>query len=419
MTGPLSGYRVLEIGHYIAGPHAAQMMSDQGAEVIKVEPLSGDPSRNSLAVGQAKDSMLFATHNRGKRSIALDLRASDAALALDPLLIWADVVITNYTRDVPDRLGFGYDHLKSLNPRAVMVHITGYDAHGPWRDYAAFDGTIIAMSGLAEMTGHDDGPPLLSQVLFADHSTGAHAAFAAAAALAERERTGTGRLIEMNMLDVMTSYLGHQMAMMDLWDLEPTRSSTRRGTRFVHLFPTREGSLFVAAISVAMWRGFSEFVGHPEWAPKGMTDVPDFLADDALRQAAIEAGTTALSGMTAHEAMDALQHKGVTCGVMRTARQVFDEERANQTGLVRSVSYPDGTTVAVPGPAIRAGHEPSAQVPSLGHHGASLLREFGLEPELVERLVTSGVLAFPRTDPARIGTVEPLPEHLKHLVRAR
>ena len=414
MSGPLAGVRVLEIGHYIAGPHAAQMLGDQGAEVIKVEPLTGDPARKSLPVGQVGDSMVFACHNRGKRSVAIDLRSPHAQELLDQLLLWADIVITNYTRGVPDRLGFGFAHLSALNPRAVMVHITGFDQHGPWADYAAFDGSIIAMSGLAEMTGHEDGPPLLSQILFADHSVGAHAAFAAATALAARERTGRGRLIEMNMLDVMTTYLGHQIPMMQAWNIDPTRSATRAGTRFVHLFPTREGKLFVAAITIGMWRGFARFVGHPEWAPRDLADVPDFLADGALKAAAIAAGEAKVGGMTAHEAMAALQALGVTCGVMRSARQVYDEELAKESGAIHQVTYPDGTQVAVPGPAVPSGKAPASLVPSLGTDSVTVLESLGVDAARLAELVDNGVVAVPFVDPVRTGWVEPPPPHLHH-----
>lgn len=418
MTGPLDGIHVLEIGHYIAGPHAAQMLGDQGAEVIKVEPLGGDPSRLNTRAGQVGDSMFYACHNRGKRSIALDLSDARAALALDPLLRWADIVVTNYTAGVPERLGFGYPHLEAINPRAVMVHVTGYNVAGPWRDYAAFDGTIIAMSGLAEMTGHEDGPPVLSQILFADHSVGAHAAFAAATALAERERTGRGRLIEMNMLDVMTTYLGHQIAMMGLWNLDPTRSRIRSGTRFVHRFATQTGTLFVAAITPGMWRSYSQLVGHPEWAPRGMTEVPDLYADGALRDAAVEAGERFMASMTAHDAMAALQAKGITCGIMRSARAVFDEEVAKGSGAVHHVRYPDGTRVPVPGPAISAGHPPSPSVSSLGSDGEAILETVGLDPELIRSLHAAGVFRRNEIDPALTGIAEPVPPHLSHWVPA-
>lgn len=268
------------------------------------------------------------------------------------------------------------------------------------------------------MGRHDDGPPLLSQILFADHSVGAHAAFAAAAALAERERTGRGRLIQMNMLDVMTTYLGHHIPMMGLWDLAPTRASTRAGTRFVHLFEVREGNLFVAAISIGMWRGYAEFVGHPEWAPRGMAEVPDLRADPALREAAIMAGQERLGSMTAHDAMAALQGRGVTCGVMRTARQVYDEERERGSGAIHQVRYPDGTTVPVPGLAIDTGHPPSQLVPSLGVDGHAVLAELGVSPDTIERLTASGVVATATIDPARVGYVDPIPPHLSHLVRS-
>ena len=416
MKGPLEAIRVLEIGHYIAGPHAAQMMGDQGADVIKVEPISGDPSRASIEVGQRRNSMLYACHNRGKRSIALDLRSPDAPLALDPLLRWADVVITNYTNGVPDRLGFGFAHLSAINPRAVMVHVTGYDVHGPWRDYAAFDGSIIAMSGIAAMTGSEHGPPLMSQILFADHSVGAHAAFAAAAALAERERTGRGRLIEMNMLDVMTTYLGHQISMTGLWDLDPLRSETRAGTRFVHLFPTREGELFVAAITTAMWRGYAVLVGHPEWAPPGMTDVPDFLANTALKEEAVAAGERRFAEMTAHEAMGMLQACGVTCGVMRTPRQIYEEALQSGASTVHHVHYPDGTSVPVPGPAIAAGSAPSDFVASLGADGCAVLADLGVPTDVIERLHADRVLGQAVMDADRIGYIEAVPQHLRHRV---
>lgn len=263
---------------------------------------------------------------------------------------------------------------------------------------------------------HEDGPPLLSQILFADHSVGVHAAFAAATALAERERAGRGRLIEMNMLDVMTSYLGHHISMMGLWNLDPTRSSTRAGTRFVHLFPTREGNLFVAAISVGMWRGYARFVGHPEWAPPEMADVPDFLEDAQLREAAIAAGQARFDTMTAHEAMAALQANGVTCGVMRTVRQVYDEELSKGSRTIHHVSYPDGTRVPVPGPAIASNDPPSSRVPSLGTDSIDVLEAAGVPLSRLKQLADDGVIAVPSVDSARTGWVEPPPPHLHHRI---
>lgn len=196
-----------------------------------------------------------------------------------------------------------------------------------------------------------------------------------------------------------------------------TEYQKRGGTRLVHLFPTRSGNLFVAAISVGMWRGYAEFVGHPEWAPRGMKDVPDLLADPELGKKAIEAGQAMFDEMTAQEAMEQLQARGVTCGVMRTARQVYDEECAKGSRMIHQVRYPDGTAVPVPGPAIDGGHRPGARVPSLGTDSRDVLTELGLAADAIDRLCQDGIVATSSIDAARVGHVDPVPPHLAHLVR--
>ena len=146
--GPLDGIHVLEIAHFIAGPHAAMILCDHGADVIKIEPPTGEHARNSAQVDQYGNSLFFACHNRGKRAVALDLGHPDAKKALDPLLKWADVIITNYAQGVPDKLGFGWERLQQLNPRAILVHVSGF---GSWSDlklHVAFDGIIQALSGV-------------------------------------------------------------------------------------------------------------------------------------------------------------------------------------------------------------------------------------------------------------------------------
>ncbi len=177
--GPLDGVHVLEIAHFIAGPHAAMILCDHGADVIKVEPPTGEHARNAVAVDQYGNSLFFACHNRGKRAVALDLGHKDAKKVLDPLLKWADVIVTNYAAGVPDRLGFGFERLQQINPKAILVHITGYGSWSDKKKYVAFDGIIQANSGVWNLNGHPDGPPLNCQVLVGDHGTAAHAANAA------------------------------------------------------------------------------------------------------------------------------------------------------------------------------------------------------------------------------------------------
>ena len=185
-TNELAGLRVLEFGHYVAAPHCAMILADHGADVIKVEPIDGEPGRRSEPIGSHSMSYYFSSHNRRKRSLALNLRTPDAASVMRALLSSADVIVTNYSPGTPERLGFGYDQVRDINPRCVMVHIVGFGRNTRYGDYAAFDGVLQAMSGFSDLNGEPTAPPQLSGVQIADHAAAVHAAFAAMAALWRR-----------------------------------------------------------------------------------------------------------------------------------------------------------------------------------------------------------------------------------------
>jgi crotonobetainyl-CoA:carnitine CoA-transferase CaiB-like acyl-CoA transferase len=390
-TGPLDGLHVLEIGHYIAAPHCTMMLADQGADVIKVEPPQGEPARAALPMSALGDSLYFACHNRRKRSVALDLRRPESAAALEALLAWADVIVTNYSVGVPDKLGFGYAHVQTVNPAAVMVHITGFGSTGPRASHVAFDGAIQAMSGLADLTGVQDGPPLMSQVLLADHTSGVHAAYAVMTALWERARTGRGRLVEISMLDVMTSYLSHHVPSRGVLGLSPTRQGSRSSTRYVNMFATLDAPIYLAPITPAMWRGFCRLLGRPEWAPDG--PMPNLLKDLALKSAVDEAAEAWFATRTSVEAMTALQEEGVACGAVRSVSDIYDEEVAAGSSTVAFVDLPRGGPRApVPGPALRLGAPGGGRVPGLGEDTETVLRELGLG-EALAGLARAGVIA--------------------------
>lgn len=155
----LTGIRVLDFSHFMAGPYCSQTLGDHGAEVIKVEPLDGEMSRKSAPFYEGS-SIYYETMNRNKKSISIDLKTPDSAQVIEGLVKSADVLITNYAAGVPERLGIGYEQVSAMNPRLVMVHITGFGQTGPLKHTSAFDGVIQAMSGIAHLTGEHDGPPL-------------------------------------------------------------------------------------------------------------------------------------------------------------------------------------------------------------------------------------------------------------------
>lgn len=389
--GPLRGVHVLEIGHYIAVPHCTMMLADQGADVIKLEPLGGEPARKAPPFSAQGDSFYYACHNRGKRSVAIDLSHPDSGDALDALLRWADVVVTNYAAGVPEKLGFGFERLSELNPGAVMVHITGYGPDAGRKDYVAFDGAVQAMSGFADLTGTPDGPPLMSQVLVADHTAGVHAAYAAMLALWEQRTLGRGRKVEISMLETMTSLLSHHIPSRGALGLSPTRQGSRSATRFVDMFQTLDAPLYLAPITPAMWREFCGLLGRPDWA----ADLNP-MANPVRKAEVTAAASLWFSERTSEEAFAVLQRHRIACGVVRSVSQLYDEEVRKGSSVVSYVSLANGGAPApVPGPAFRMA--PSAdRIPSvagLGVDTAGVLGAVGFSQSQIEGLGAAGVIA--------------------------
>lgn len=199
MAGPLDGVRVLDLSQIVSGPMAAAMLGEQGADVIKLESPSGDPVR---AMGPRKGdlSAMFVAVNRGKRSVVADVKTADGAALLRKLIGWADVLVENFRPGTMERLGFGWPVCQALNPRLVMVSITGFGADGPYANIRVYDPVVQAVSGIAAAQTDKEGRPSLVKTLIADKVTALTAAQAATAALFRRERTGSGERVEVSML---------------------------------------------------------------------------------------------------------------------------------------------------------------------------------------------------------------------------
>ncbi len=374
---PLADVRVLEIGHYIAAPHCAMMLADQGADVIKLEPVGGEPGRQSPPLADSGESLAFACHNRGKRSVALDLRRPESRPALEALLRWADIVITNYAIGVPEKLGFGFQQLQAVNPGASMVHITGYGVDDPRRDYLAFDPAIQAMSGYASLNGPAGGDPLISPFFMADHSVAMNAAYAAMCALWEQRRTGEGRFISVSMLESMTSQLSYHVPSAGVKGEKPGRSAAKG---MLEMFPTKDAPMFILPGTPGMWEGLCTVLGRPEWIPpKGKR--LDLAADPALAVAAITATRAWFAARGSKEAFAELQRAGVACGVARSVAQLYDEEVADKTTAIAFVELATGgAPVPVPGAVFRTmpGGAIPAHVAGLGADTRKVLGALGL-----------------------------------------
>ncbi|WP_245685386.1 CaiB/BaiF CoA transferase family protein [Streptomyces yerevanensis] len=343
-TGPLAGLRVLEVGHILAGPYATMLLADLGAEVTKVEPPGGDLSR------QVSDAY-FASLNRGKRSVRLDLTTPVGQARLHDMARDAHALLVNLKPSAIRRLGLTYEALAPVNDRLVCVAVTGYGLDGA--DEPAFDYAIQAATGVAALTGDPEGPPQLPGYSAADNSAG----LTAALGLLAQVHSGRGGQVEVTLRDVMLSQLNYRAS---AWLNESTAPQRRAGGAHSYyvpaqLFPTADGHLALFITHDTFWRAF---------ATEADVDQPAFatMAErSARREEVVAAVTKALSADTALGWEARLRPLGVAAAAVRTLPEALaaDPSVIVQAGRFRLI----GSPIRV------AGHTPSyADPPRLGEH---------------------------------------------------
>lgn len=377
-TGPLSGIRVLDLATMISGPLAGMMLADQGAEVIKIEsPGMGDMMRH---LGTQKNGVtgLYALHNRGKKSIVLNLKNDEGAALLRELISTADVLIQNFRPGAMDRLGFGYDAVATLNPKLIYVSIAGFGGDGPSAKRRVYDNVIQAASGLASVqTDPVTGKPALFRHLICDKVTAYTAAQAITAALFARERGATGQHITLSMLDAAVAFTWPDCAMdVALLDDDVVRLPTISANYVPVTF--KDGYASVSVVTESEFRGYCAALGQPELA-----DDPRF-ASSALRSEngdAYRKIVRELAGnMTLESFLRAAQQHDVPAGGMNDLHSVVDDPQIlhNETFVVRQ--HPTAGTIREVRPAPRFSGTPldlKHPAPAQGEHTDEVIGALG------------------------------------------
>jgi crotonobetainyl-CoA:carnitine CoA-transferase CaiB-like acyl-CoA transferase len=395
MSGPLAGVRVLDLTSVVSGPLATMFLADQGAEVIKIEPLSGDITRRSRQSISASGefSALFVSSNRGKRSLALDLKRPEAAEIMRKLISSADVLVQNFRPGTMERLGFGEPVLRELNPRLIYVSISGVGESGPYAKKRVYDPIIQGLSGFADLQADPrTRRPQMIRTIVADKTTAIFAAQAVTAALFARERTGEGQHIRLAMLDTMIAYLWPEA--MTQYTVVGREATTADPTARPDLiFETADGYITVGTISDSEWQGFCAASGRPGLAEDARFNTPGGRSVNATERILLMAEI--IKERPTADWLLRLDTNDVPSAPVLRRNEVIANEQVLARELIVELDHPDIGWVRQPVPAARFDRT-SAQIqgpaPRIGEHSAAILAELGLEPAEIERLATEKVV---------------------------
>ena len=388
MAGPLSHIRVLDLSRVLAGPWAGQNLADLGAEVIKVErPKSGDDSRafgppwlKTAAGEETRESAYFASANRGKKSITVNLSKPEGQRLVRDLSAQCDVLLENYKFGDLARYGLGYDDLRKINPRLIYCSVTGFGQSGPYRERPGYDFMIQGMGGLMSITGEKDdqpgGGPQRVGVPIVDIMTGMYASIAVCAAIAHRAESGVGQHLDLALLDTQVAFLANQ----GMNYLATGEAPGRLGNAHPNIVPyqtfkTSDGDIILACGNDNLFgkfcdvAGCRELVADPRFATNGKR------VENRAELTRLLEGI--FKGRTTREWVEMLETAGVPNGPINNIKQVFEEPQVVARGLRIELDHPTAGAVPLVASPMRFSGTPlefKAPPPTLGQHTDEILR---------------------------------------------
>lgn len=397
LPSPLENMLVVEFCQALAGPFCTQLMADMGARVIKVEKPGGDDSRGMPPHFIGDSSAYFAGPNRNKESILLDLKTPQGKSVALELAAQADIVVENNRPGVMDRLGLGFEHVKAVNPDIVYASISGFGQDGPYRDLAAYDPIVQAMSGVMSLTGEPGRKPVRVGVPIGDLSAAMLAAFGAVSALHAARADGVGRHIDASMLDAQLAMLQYHMVYYLFSGAVPGRQGQRHsGVPEQGEFESSDGvTLFLAPMSEKMWTPLCCAIGAPDLA-----DDPGLATRMARMKRVDEVRTrfeTLFATRPAAEWVELLRAAGIPATTINSLDMVAADPQVAHRGMIADTTY-DGLDIKLIGSPLRVNGfvEPVRSPPKLGQHSRAILAgDLGLDAGEIDALLASGGVGGP------------------------
>jgi crotonobetainyl-CoA:carnitine CoA-transferase CaiB-like acyl-CoA transferase len=390
MPGPLKGVSVLDLTGVVSGPFATMFLADQGADVLKIEPVTGDITRRSRASIDKKGefSALFISSNRGKRSLAIDVKSDAGREVLAKLVAKADVLVQNFRPGTMERLGLGVEELRRRHPRLIYVSISGVGDTGPYVKKRVYDPIIQGLSGFADIQSQPvTNRPQMIRTIVCDKTTAMMTAQAVAAALYAREKTGQGDHIQVAMLDTMISYLWPE-GMMQYTVVGNEAKAADPNDRPDLVFKTSDGYLTCGTISDSEWQGFCRATGDPELAKDERFATPGARSVNAT--ARINKMQEYISQHTTAEWLERLDAADVPCAPILRRSEIIHNEQVVARGLIAELDQPGVGRIRQPKPAARFERNESAiagPAPRIGEHSREVLAELGYDQRAIDKMV--------------------------------
>jgi formyl-CoA transferase len=393
----LSGIKVLELGQLIAGPFASKTLADFGAEVIKVEsPKDGDPLRKWRMLHKGT-SVWWQAQSRNKQSICLDLRVKEGQAIARQLALEADVVIENFRPGTLEKWGLGWEELHQINPKMIMLRISGYGQDGPRRDEPGFAAIGEAMAGLRHITGHPNEVPVRAGVSLGDTIAGLHGALGVLLALYERDaRGGDGQMIDVALYEAVFNLTESLLPEYSAFGaIRQPAGGALPGIAPSNAYRCKDGEyVLIAGNGDSIYKRLMTLIGRTD-----LGEDPDLERNDgrAQRVQEIDAAINAWTGsLSIDEVLKALVVAQVPSGKIYTAKDIAEDPHYHARGVIETVEGADGLKVQVPGIIPKLSQNPGAiryRAPILGEHTDKVLQAAGLTEEQITLLKKSGVLA--------------------------
>ena len=392
----LSGIRVLELGQLIAGPFAAKTLADFGAEIIKVEsPQEGDPLRKWRMVHEGT-SVWWQAQSRNKQSICIDLRVKEGQEIVRRLAKEADVLIENFRPGTMEKWGMGWDELHTLNPKLIMLRVSGYGQDGPRRDEPGFAAIAEATAGLRYITGHPGEVPARAGLSLGDTIAGLHGALGVLLALYERDaRGGEGQMIDVALYEAVFNLTESLLPEYHVFGaVRQPAGGALPGIAPSNAYPCSDGQyVLIAANGDSLFKRLMELIGRADLA-----NDPDLARNDGRAKRAEEIDQIIgdwSKQRTLEDILSALQSIAVPAGRIYTAKDIAEDPHYRARGVIQTVESAGGLKVEMPGVVPKLSNNPGAirhRAPTLGEHTDIILQSLGLSAEQIKALKEAGIL---------------------------